>query len=335
MHKGFLSLFMALLVSTLTDLSYGSTQSAGPWKKLVSDKKELLEKIVHLEQKHHECGQKKEERKEKLSQQRKKIMTCLPLLLRLGRANSFQLLVDLKSTENSIRGLILMRAFLASLRQHVQRIQAELNELRAVEKDLSIQQDECKTLLTKIALKQSDLQTKGRQAIEDIQNKEEARLSGETDIGTLLEESRAILLKTDTKKPKPSLKQDLPFRILESPVNGKRVKEKDLQKRFSTHKLGLLYKTGKGAVVRAAAKGTVAFKGPFRSQGDILILDHGQDVHTVYMGIEKISVEMGQPVYAGEMIGTMAGHGKEAPLLYMELRQKGKPIDPAPYGEDM
>ena len=109
------------------------------------------------------------------------------------------------------------------------------------------------------------------------------------------------------------------------------IEDAALQKKFSPEGKGVIIRTKKNAEVCASAKGVVAFKGPFRSQGDILILNHGDHVHTVYMGMDKISVDMEQSVYAGEKIGTMVSYGKTTPLLYMELRHKGAPVEILPH----
>ncbi len=112
---------------------------------------------------------------------------------------------------------------------------------------------------------------------------------------------------------------------------GEIVHDASLQKNFSPQSQGVIFKTEKNADVFAPAKGVVVFRGPFLSQKEILIINHGSHVHTVLMGMDKIRADVGQTVYAGENIGSMAGYGKTAPLLYVELRQKGKPIDPLPY----
>jgi septal ring factor EnvC (AmiA/AmiB activator) len=59
------------------------------------------------------------------------------------------------------------------------------------------------------------------------------------------------------------------------------------------------------------AKGKVVFKGPFRNQGVILMLDHGEKVFTVLMGMDKdkIDAQVGQKVYAGQKLGIMPGYG--------------------------
>src|SRR5690606_5920606 len=94
----------------------------------------------------------------------------------------------------------------------------------------------------------------------------------------------------------------------------------------------------------APADGNVLYAGPFRSYGQLLILDVGDDYHVLLAGMAGISVAAGQSVLAGEPVGAMgetriasalAASGTNlAPELYVEFRKDGKPIDPAPWWTD-
>lgn len=105
--------------------------------------------------------------------------------------------------------------------------------------------------------------------------------------------------------------------------------------------MGDILRTQSGAIVTAPADGTVLYAGPFRSYGQLLILDAGDGYHIVLAGMERISVSLGQSVMAGEPVGTMGetrvasiaalGDGEAAPELYVEIRKGGKPVDPAPW----
>ncbi|MGO4839738.1 murein hydrolase activator EnvC, partial [Rhizobiaceae sp. 2RAB30] len=91
----------------------------------------------------------------------------------------------------------------------------------------------------------------------------------------------------------------------------------------------------------APADGSVLYAGPFRSYGQLLILNAGDGYHVVLAGMGRISVSLGQSVLAGEPVGTMGEarvasaaafeNGNTAPELYIEFRKDGKPVDPAPW----
>ncbi|MAS04427.1 MAG: hypothetical protein CL534_06990 [Ahrensia sp.] len=98
-----------------------------------------------------------------------------------------------------------------------------------------------------------------------------------------------------------------------------------------------------GAYVTAPSDGWVLYAGPFRSYGQLLILNVGDDYHVVLAGMERIDVDQGQFVLAGEPVGVMgkvhlasvsaAAAEIENPTLYIEFRRNGKPVDPDPWWE--
>ncbi|MGB0694407.1 MAG: murein hydrolase activator EnvC family protein [Rhodospirillaceae bacterium] len=92
---------------------------------------------------------------------------------------------------------------------------------------------------------------------------------------------------------------------------------------------GIRLKTRSNAQIVAPFHATVAFAGPFRAYGKILILEHGDGYHTLLAGLNELDGVPGQYVSPGEPIGRM-GSGDDQ-ILYLELRQKGQPIDPLPW----
>ena len=88
--------------------------------------------------------------------------------------------------------------------------------------------------------------------------------------------------------------------------------------------------------------GKIAFAGPFRDLGQVLIIEHDGGYHTVLAGFQRIDVATGNWVLAGEPIGIMPQEystvsesavgtktsGGNRPQLYMELRRGGHPVNP-------
>ncbi|MBC6439057.1 MAG: peptidoglycan DD-metalloendopeptidase family protein [Rhodospirillales bacterium] len=77
--------------------------------------------------------------------------------------------------------------------------------------------------------------------------------------------------------------------------------------------------------------GEVVYTGAFGDYGHLLIIDNGEGYHTVLAGFSRIDVVLGQWLLAGEPIGAMASDGAEPPVLYVELRHNGDPINPQPW----
>lgn len=104
---------------------------------------------------------------------------------------------------------------------------------------------------------------------------------------------------------------------------------------------GDMLATHSAAIVTAPVNGSVLYAGPFRSYGQLLILNAGDGYHVVLAGMGRISVVPGQSVLAGEPVGMMGetrvasavafGGSDAGPELYVEFRKEGKPVDPAPW----
>lgn len=95
------------------------------------------------------------------------------------------------------------------------------------------------------------------------------------------------------------------------------------------------------AQVVAPVDGWIMYKGPYLNYGQIIIINPGQG-HTILLaGLETVSVELGQFVLMGEPVGLMGSRtlgqtittsaGVSRPTLYVELRNRNQPLDPAPW----
>ncbi len=94
---------------------------------------------------------------------------------------------------------------------------------------------------------------------------------------------------------------------------------------------GIVMRARGEAQVVATFDGEVAYAGPFRGYGQILIIEHGGRYHTLLAGLDRIDAVVGQWVLAGEPVGVMADSGSDDPELYIELRRTGRPINPLPW----
>ena len=104
---------------------------------------------------------------------------------------------------------------------------------------------------------------------------------------------------------------------------------------------GISLEARENARVISPADAWVVYAGPFRSYGQLLIMNAGQGYHIVVAGMEKINVQPGQFVLVGEPIGIMGAQriastglvdvNTTKPILYVEFRKDGNSIDPTPW----
>jgi septal ring factor EnvC (AmiA/AmiB activator) len=104
---------------------------------------------------------------------------------------------------------------------------------------------------------------------------------------------------------------------------------------------GVSLATPAAATVSAPVDGSVIFAGAYRSYGQLLIIDAGGGYYVLLAGMDRINVQSGEFILAGEPVGTMgdgstrmataAAVGAARPVLYIELRKDGTAIDPGPW----
>ncbi len=138
------------------------------------------------------------------------------------------------------------------------------------------------------------------------------------------------------------LKPAMPFEAakgsLRLPAQGKRIKRfGDADATGGTLK-GISLQTRGAARITAPADGWVVYAGEFRSYGQLLIINAGGGYHVLLAGMSRIDVSLGQFVLAGEPIAVMGnsatpsqGDDNSRPVLYVEFRKDGRPIDPDPW----
>jgi len=132
-----------------------------------------------------------------------------------------------------------------------------------------------------------------------------------------------------------SAKKTLPL-----PLNGIKIREFGMPDGLGGTEKGLSIASRAGAQVTAPCDGWVVYAGPFRSYGQLLILNAGGGYHVLLAGMERISVDLGQFVLTGEPVASMGGGpqsaaavatGSSQPILYIEFRKDGAPVDPSPW----
>ncbi len=120
----------------------------------------------------------------------------------------------------------------------------------------------------------------------------------------------------------------LPF-----PVKGKFLNKfgRKRDKRYNTFIVynGVSIRSAKGTPVRSVFKGKVLYTGTLEGYGNIIIIGHGKQFHSLYGHLDEISTQSGKTVRSGQIIGRSGDTGSTlGESLYFEIRHKGKPIEP-------
>jgi len=121
--------------------------------------------------------------------------------------------------------------------------------------------------------------------------------------------------------------------ILALPVQGKLISEYGRQKNtdFNTYTFnsGIDISAPLGQVVHAAGAGEVIYTGNIKGYGQIIIIDHGGRITTLYAHLSRILIDIGDKVKKGQSIGQVGDSGGvSSTRLHFEVRVEGKPTDP-------
>jgi septal ring factor EnvC (AmiA/AmiB activator) len=144
---------------------------------------------------------------------------------------------------------------------------------------------------------------------------------------------------------------------LSLPATGARIKDFGAPDGAGGTEKGVSIATRTGAQVTAPSDGWVVYAASYRSYGQLLILNVGGGYHVLLAGMERITVDLGQFVLTGEPVAVMGAGtqvasstkadsstapasasdsvsppaGTSQPVLYIEFRKDGTPVDPAPW----
>jgi len=103
----------------------------------------------------------------------------------------------------------------------------------------------------------------------------------------------------------------------------------DFQRRNGVHYNGIVIQASEGTAVTAVHSGRVVFADWMRGFGNLLIIDHGDQIMTLHAHLQQFSVRPGQQVNRGDEIGRVGTSGGQSrSALYFEVRRGGEPINP-------
>ncbi len=314
--------------------------------------------------------------RDSLDSRRTEIVEVLAALQRAGRRTPPALLIRPEDALQSLRTAMLLGAVVPELRVRAEKLTSDLSELVTLRKTIAAERDKLAVdrdrlkddqirlaaLVDERQRKQSaierDMEAEGARAV--ALSKQVDSLQGliakmELDLKSAAKAAAAASLQGTPAAPngKPNLGgfKD-PARLSPAvafasakalfayPVNGTKIRDFGGSDGAGGVEKGISLATRAGAQVTTPCDGWVVYAGPFRSYGQLLILNAGGGYHVLIAGMERISVNIGQFVLTGEPVATMGKTSQVAsilattasqPVLYVEFRKDGTPIDPGPW----
>ena len=240
-----------------------------------------------------------------------------------------------------------------SIRQEALSLSLQLSELNALKEIVTEHRDQLASIQAGFDKQRRELmgQLADRTALQNKlgkrQKEEEDTLqrlakkaSDLRDLVTGLQKEQVKKEEKEAKHNKPSARSDSEHLRsfvdakghIHAPASGQVTQSFGASTGKNTTSKGTTMTTRKGAQVTAPYDSEVVFTGPFLNYGQMIILRHSDDFHTLLAGLTKIDVRVGQFLLEGEPIGAM-GEGdddnKNDRTLYIELRKDNQPVNPA------
>ena len=95
---------------------------------------------------------------------------------------------------------------------------------------------------------------------------------------------------------------------------------------------GIDIRADRGTPIYAPAAASVAYAGNGQDYGTTIILDHGQDIRSLYGHLSKLNVQNGQRVERGAVIGWTGNTGRSTGAhLHYEILVRGQAVNPRAY----
>jgi len=326
----------------------------------VKTERKLGEDIADIRMRLQDLGSQEQEIKVSLAGRRGTLAEVLGALQRMGLNPPPAILVRPEDALASVRSAILLGAVVPELRSETELLISDLDALTRVKTSITEEEKQLQTKRTEQAEEKERLKL----LLEEkrrVQAEAEMRMEAEREQAAELAERATSLqeLITSLEKDITSLRKMLEARkqanegellsdalppfakragLVPLPVSGQFAKRFGEDDGTGSALKGDILRTQSGAIVTAPVDGTVLYAGPFRSYGQLLILNPGDGYHIVLAGLDRLNVSLGQSVLAGEPVGMM-GEARLAsiaastldgavPELYVEFRKDGKPIDP-------
>lgn len=95
---------------------------------------------------------------------------------------------------------------------------------------------------------------------------------------------------------------------------------------------GIDFGASYGTAIKSAKSGTVIFAGSMSGYGNVIIVDHGGGLSTLYAHQSGFAVGLNATVSQGQTVGYVGATGQvTGPHLHFEVRSNGTPVDPMNY----
>ncbi|MEA2339011.1 MAG: murein hydrolase activator [Thermoanaerobaculia bacterium] len=291
-----------------------------------------------LEQQRHETEAQIAEIAPRIAREKDFLRKRLAALYRLGGLSYVRLLLSIDDRRDPVQAMSMLSFLVSRDARAVTRFQAAREQLRSRSMELAEREQkvagarrivEQRQRAVAVARAEKErtlrsLRTEGNESEQKLAELEEKAKRLEHLLDVLSRQNGAAAAATDIRSVQGALAWPVAGKIIEH--FGKQRNAKFSTVTFSN---GLKIAAAPGAEVRSVFAGTVLFSQWFKGYGNLVILDHGNRVFSLYGNLKSPAVAVGDRISAGQALaGVGESEDAHSGYLYFEIRQDNKPEDP-------
>jgi septal ring factor EnvC (AmiA/AmiB activator) len=329
-------------------------------------------RLTEIEEKLAETRVRVKEQREKLDEKSAQMSTLFALMQGMSREPPPLLITHTRDALKMIRSGMVLATFYGDIEKLAAQLSEEVSTLEAAQKEAEFQEHRRKSEQTQnsrlkaqieLLLKEnrnhlevnaaslenlksaSKINTAGLRSLEEMLPVLDADAGKRPDLLSKGEDSNGVAVSPGAGKVamlQPGRMQPaIPFAnsqgLLPLPVQGKILIRFGQSDQNGAPAKGIHLETRADAQVISPCDGVILYAGPFRSYGQLLIINPGGGYHVVIAGMDRIDAQQGQYVLAGEPIAAMGAEthtgerSPKRPTLYVEFRRDQQSIDPEPW----
>ena len=296
----------------------------------------ITRELTHVEQELEKIVTQGTALQSQMDDRKTMIETRLRRLYMDGRAGWFQPLLTADSYAQFERRLLYLSALVTRERQifeQEQRDAAEFERLREQRANARQALVEKKERIDEKLHVMKGISTKKRKVLASLQRETQSHEHALSTLQRAEHRKESLLRELEQRSDLPG--RPAPFKkgTLVWPADGDLVGTFGRQRHptFDTYidRKGIEIATREGSAIRAASGGTVVYADWLKGYGLVVILDHGNNYFTLYAHASQLSVEEGDAVDKGGVLGGTGSFGlTDTTILYFELRKGTRPMDP-------
>lgn len=297
-----------------------------------------LDTHARIERERNEIAQKVDELVPRIARQKEYLAKRLAALYRLGGLSYVRMFLSVSEQKDPTAAMSMLSFLVTHDGRMIRKFQDTRVQLALRSEQLAERQKELAVAAKAIEEQRKSVADAHAQKKRLLARLNRVASGSEVEIAELEEKARRLerLVKVlSTQKHGVVAAMDVrQFRgALAWPVEGKVIESFGRQRnpKFATYTTnnGLKIEAAPREPVRAVFQGTVLFSQWFRGYGNLIILDHGNRVFSLYGNLNGPSVAVGDRIMTGQAIaGVGEAEDAESGYLYFEIREDNRPEDP-------